>query len=91
VATRRATVIRVDDATTFIIRPNMAVRLAGVEPPASGTPEAERAREKLEDLVLRKKVEFESLEWDRFGRSIALVKVDDIDVNKEMGEYLKTL
>jgi len=91
VATRRATVIRVDDAATFIIRPNMAVRLAGIEPPASGTPDAEKARVKLESLVLRKKVEFESLEWDRFGRSLALVKVDDIDVNKEMAEYLKTL
>jgi endonuclease YncB( thermonuclease family) len=91
VATRRATVIRVNDAATFIIRPNMAVRLAGIEPPANGTPDAEKAREKLESLVLRKKVEFESLEWDRFGRSIALVKVDDINVNKEMDEYIKTL
>jgi len=90
-STRRATVIRVDDGGTFIIRPNMAVKLAGVEPPASGTPEAEGAKEKLEGLILRKKVEFESLEWDRFGRSIALVKVDGIDVNKEMAEYLKTL
>ncbi len=90
-ATRRATVIRVDDAATFIIRPNMAVRLAGIEPPVSGTPDAEKAREKLESLVLRKKVEFESLEWDRFGRSIALVKVDDIDINKEMEEFIKTL
>jgi len=89
--TRRATVIRVDDATTFIIRPNMAVKLAGVEPPGSGTPEADRAREKLESLVLRKKVEFESIEWDRLGRSIALVRVDGVDVNKTMVEYLKTL
>ena len=88
---RRATVIRVDDAATFIIRPNMAVRLAGVEPPEKGTPEAERSREKLESLVLRKKVEFESLEWDRLGRSIALVKVDGVDVNKTMVEYLKIL
>ena len=89
--TRRATVIRVDDAATFIIRPNMAVRLAGVEPPENGTPEAERSREKLESLILKKKVEFESLEWDRLGRSIALVKVDGIDVNKTMVEYLKIL
>jgi len=89
--TRRATVIRVDDAATFIIRPNMAVKLAGVEPPERGTPEAERAREKLESLVLRKKVEFETLEWDRLGRSIALVRVDDVDVNEAMREYLKTI
>lgn len=89
--TRRATVIRVDDAATFIIRPNMAVKLAGVEPPERGTPEAERARERLESLVLRKKVEFETLEWDRLGRSIAFVRVDDVDVNEAMKEYLKTI
>jgi len=69
----------------------MAVRLAGVEPPENGTAEVELAREKLESLVLQKKVEFESIEWDRLGRSIALVKVDGVDVNKTMVEYLKTL
>lgn len=88
---RRATVIRVDDATTFIIRPNMAVKLAGVEPPARGTPEAEKARERLESLVLRKKVEFETVEWDRLGRSIAKVVINDINVNEAMEEYLKAI
>lgn len=90
-ATRRATVTKVMDAVTFIIRPNMAVKLSGLKSPESGTPEAERAKEKLESLVLRKKVEFETLEWDRLGRSIAMVKVDGVDVNKEMADYFKTL
>ena len=89
--TRRATVIRVEDAATFIIRPNMVVKLADVEPPPMGTPEAERAKAKLEGLVLRRKVEFETLEWDRLGRSIATVKVDSTDVNEEMKTYIKSL
>ena len=76
---------------TFIIRPNMVVKLSGVEPPETGTPDAERAKEKLESLVLRRKVEFETIEWDRLGRSIAIVKVDGVDVNREIGDYLKTL
>ena len=88
---RRATVVRVDDAVTFVIRPNMAVKLAGVEPPARGTPEAERAKEKLESLVKGRKVEFETLEWDRLGRSIAQVTVDGVDVNKAMVEFLGSL
>lgn len=88
---RRATVIRVDDAVTFVIRPNMAVKLAGIEPPERGTPEAAKAREKLESLVKGKKVEFETLNWDRLGRSIAQVTVDGTDVNEAMAEYLKTL
>lgn len=88
---RRAMVVRVDDAVTFVIRPNMAVKLAGVEPPARGTPEAERAMEKLESLVKGRKVEFETLEWDRLGRSIAQVTVDGVDVNKAMAEFLGSL
>lgn len=30
---RRATVVKVDDAATFVIRPNMAVKLAGIRAP----------------------------------------------------------
>jgi endonuclease YncB( thermonuclease family) len=89
--TRRATVVRVNDAATFIIRPNMVVKLADVEPPRRGTPEAEKAKAKLEGLVFRRKVEFETLEWDRLGRSIATVKVDGTDVNEEMKAYIKSL
>lgn len=88
---RRATVVRVNDGVTFVIRPNMAVKLAGVEPPARGTPEAERAKERLESLVKGRKVEFETLEWDRLGRSIARVTVDGTDVNKAMAEFLGSL
>lgn len=83
--------IRVDDAATFIIRPEMAVKLAGIEPPRRGTQEAEKAKNKLESLVLHKKVEFETLEWDRFGSSIALVKVDGVDVNEEMRKHIREL
>lgn len=88
---RRAMVIRVYDAITFVIRPNMAVKLAGIEPPARGTQEAAKAREKLESLVKGKTVKFETLDWDRLGRSIAHVMVDETDVNKAMAEFLKTL
>lgn len=88
--TRRATVIRVDDAATFVIRPNMAVKLAVIEPPPRGTPEAAKAKERLESLVLGKRIEFETLEWDRLGRSIASVTVGDTDINKVMKEFLKT-
>ena len=85
---RKATVIRVDDGATFIIRPNMVVKLDGVEAPPRGTPEAERARERLEELVLGKKVEFEICEWDRLGRSSATVQVDGLNVNDEMKRFL---
>ena len=88
---RRATVVRVDDAATFVIRPNMAVKLAGIKPPARGTPEAKMAKERLENLVKGRKVEFETLEWDRLGRSIAHVRVEGMDVNEVMAEFLGSL
>jgi endonuclease YncB( thermonuclease family) len=88
---RKATVVKVDDAATFIIRPNMAVKLAGVQAPPRGTEEAREAKTELERLLLRKKVEFDTREWDRLGRSIAHVKVDGKDVNKMMAEFLENL
>ena len=88
---RRATVIRVDDGVTFIIRPNMVIKLFGLAPPERGTTKANAAKEKLEALVVGKKVEFEALQWDRLGRSLAKVWVNGIDLNEEMNRFLKTL
>ena len=88
---RRATVIRVDDGATVVIRPNMAVKLIGLTPPSRGTPGAVAAKEKLESLVLNKKIEFETETWDRLGRSLANVWVDGVDVNGAMAEFLASL
>ncbi len=87
---RRATVTRVNDGATFIIRPNMVVKLEGVKVPPRDTPEAVMAKEHLEELVLGKKVEFEVLKWDRLGRSTAAVQVDSVDVNDEMKRFLES-
>ena len=87
---RRATVTRIDDGATFIIRPNMVIKLDGIEPPSRGTLEAERAKEHLAQLILGKKVEFDTREWDRLGRSKAAVQVDGVDVNEEMKRFLES-
>ena len=83
--------MKVDDAATFIIRPNMAVKLAGIQAPAAGTEESRRAKAELERLLLGKKVEFETRDWDRLGRSIAHVKINGVDVNKAIAEFLAGL
>jgi endonuclease YncB( thermonuclease family) len=88
---RRATVIKVDDGGTLVIRPNMAVKLSGITPPKRGTPAAAAAKERLESLVLRKKIEFETETWDRLGRSLAKVWVDGVDVNGAIAEFLESL
>lgn len=67
-------------------------RQAGGNPgPPMGTDETREAKAELERLLLRKKVEFETKEWDRLGRSIAFVKVDGRDVNKAMADFLEDL
>ncbi len=88
---RRATVVRVEDASTLIIRPYMAVRLAGVEAPPRGSPEAEMARRRLEELSLNRMIEFETVEWDRLGSSIAVVWLEGLNLNEEMRTYLGRL
>jgi endonuclease YncB( thermonuclease family) len=88
---RRATVIRVDDGNTLVIRPNMAVKLTGVTPPKRGSLAAAAAKERLESLVLKKKIEFETDTWDRLGRSIARVWVDGVNVNKAMAKFLASI
>ncbi|MBS7652485.1 MAG: hypothetical protein QXD04_00200 [Candidatus Bathyarchaeia archaeon] len=88
---RGATVVRVEDASTLIIRPYMAVRLAGVEAPLRGSPEAEMARRKLEELTLNKKIEFEVQEWDRLGCGIAMVWLDGSSLNEAMRTYIEGL
>ena len=88
---RRATVIRVEDGATVVIRPNMAVKLIGLTPPARGNPGAVAAKERLESLVLNKKIDFETETWDRLGRSLANVWIDGVDVNGAMAEFLASL
>ncbi|MBS7630066.1 hypothetical protein KEJ47_00585 [Candidatus Bathyarchaeota archaeon] len=84
-SSRRATVMRVYDSTTLIIRPNTAIKLYGIEPLKRGSEIEEKAKLRLEELTLGKKIEFQTIEWDRLGRSIAIVKVDGFNLN----EYLK--
>ncbi|MGD2142739.1 MAG: thermonuclease family protein [Candidatus Bathyarchaeota archaeon] len=80
--------IRVDDGATIIIRPNTVLKLAGVTLPEIDTHEAAEAHKKLKSLVLGKKVEFETIRWDRLGRSLAMVRVDGVNVNEEIIRFL---
>jgi endonuclease YncB( thermonuclease family) len=88
---RRATVVGVEDASTLIIRPHMAVRLAGVETPPRGSSEAEMARRRLEELSLNRKIEFEVLEWDRLGCGISMVWLEGLSLNEIMRTYIEVL
>lgn len=90
-SSRKATVVKVYDSSTLIIRPNMAVKLFGVEPLKKGSEMEEKARMRLEELVLGKKIEFKTLEWDRLGRSIAIVKIDGFNLNEYLKKFIEDL
>ncbi|MGQ9679253.1 MAG: thermonuclease family protein [Candidatus Bathyarchaeia archaeon] len=90
-SSRKATVVKVYDSSTLIIRPNTAVKLFGVEPLKKGSEMEEKAKMRLEELVLGKKIEFQTLEWDRLGRSIAIVKIDGFNLNEYLKKFIEDL
>lgn len=81
--------MRVYDSTTLIIRPNTAIKLYGIDPLKKGSRIEEKVRLRLEELTLGKKIEFQTIEWDRLGRSIAIVKVDGFNLNEYLKSFIK--
>ena len=77
------TVSRVVDGDTFDTDTNVRIRLWGVDAPEY--PQgclSKRAKDRLEELVLAKKVRLEEQGKDNFGRTLAKVWQDDLFINK---------
>lgn len=60
------------------------VRLAGINAPELGQPYSRRARQALSGFVFGKDVTLIVQDRDRYGRTVAQVKVADLDVNAEL-------
>lgn len=88
---KQATVIEILDAASFRLRTDAIIILDGVTPPTKGSDAEKKAKEKLAELVLKKKISYETTQFDEFGRTKAKVQIDGIDVNKSMVDYLKSL
>ena len=82
---RKEKVTRVVDGDTFMTgsRKN-PVRLANVNAPEKGTRGATTATQALRDLVQGQTVSVETVARDKYGRSVAKVKVDNRSVNVAM-------
>ena len=80
------TVTRVIDGDTFetASRPAHSVRLQGVNTPEKGQPGYGAAKRKLNSLIAGKKVEVESVARDKYGRTVAKVRVDGRSVSAAM-------
>lgn len=66
------------------------VWLAGVNPPESGKKGSAAARKALKALIEGETVKIDTVARDRFGRSIAKVKLGRRSVNKAMQEQLSS-
>lgn len=80
-------VVRVIDGDTFDLEGGIRVRLFGIEAPEY--PKgclSQKAKERLEELVLGKEAEIEVEGSDSFGRKLGFVTVDGIFVNRVLVE-----
>ena len=90
-APKRATPVEIIDGTSFRLRTDAIIVLDGVETPDMTTPEGQKAKEKLAELVLKKKVEYETTEWTPMGQTKANVNREGLDINAEMQSFIDSL
>lgn len=82
----RVVAIADGDTLTVLTAENtqLKVRLAQVDTPEKGQPYANRSRQALAELVFGKNVQLLVVDTDRYGRTVAGVKVDNLDVASEL-------
>jgi endonuclease YncB( thermonuclease family) len=62
----------------------LRIRLHGIDAPESGQDFGDRAKSELSTMVAGKVVEVQVKDRDKYGRFVALLRVDGLDVNREM-------
>ena len=87
---RKEKVTRIIDGDTFETnRRKKPVRLANVNAPEKGKRGAPQARKELDKLIRGQEVYIDTVARDKWGRSVANVKIGRRSVNKAMKESLK--
>jgi len=85
---KKATPVEIIDGQSFRLRTDAIIVLEGVEAPDKVSPAGQKAKEKLAELVLKKKVEYETTEWTPMGQTKANVTLDGLDINAEMKKFI---
>jgi endonuclease YncB( thermonuclease family) len=81
-----AKIIVVIDGDTVVIRRAsglLKIRLAEIDAPEKGQPFGEESKQSLSGMVLRKQVKVVSRAVDKYGRMVATLQLDGLDVNTE--------
>ena len=78
-------IVVIDGDTVLILRGNkqIKVRLAGIDAPEKAQAFGENSKQSLTELVLNKQVRVDSQAKDSYGRMVAQIKVDELNVNYE--------
>jgi micrococcal nuclease len=81
-------IVHVQDGDTITVlnadRTQHKVRLSAIDAPELGQPYGRAARHVLAELMAGQVVEIGDKGTDRYGRTVAVVLVDDMNVNREM-------
>lgn len=88
---KKATPVEIMDGQSFRLRTDAIIVLDGVEAPSKSTSEGKKAMDKLKELVLNKKVEYETTQWTSMGQTKAIVTLDGVNINEKMIEFLASL
>jgi endonuclease YncB( thermonuclease family) len=87
-----ATPVEIVDGISFRLRTDQIIILDGLTAPPKNSEKDKKAMVALSEIVLKKKVSYESHSIDTFGRSKSQVNLEDgTDVNKKMAEFLATI
>ncbi len=81
-----ARIIVVIDGDTVVIRRAgglLKIRLAEIDAPEKGQPFGEESKQSLSEMVLRKQVTVVSRAVDKYGRMVANLSLNGLDVNTE--------
>jgi len=80
-------VIGISDGDTITVlrdKQPQKIRLYGIDCPEKRQPFGKKAKQFTSDLVFGKLVEVEPVTIDRYGRTVAFVRVENITVNEEL-------
>lgn len=83
-------VVGIGDGDTLTLltadKQQVKVRLAEIDTPEKAQPYGQKARQALADLTFQKQVVLVVQDRDRYGRTVARVSVDGVDVNRKLVE-----
>ncbi len=89
-APRKEKVTKVIDGDTFMTdKRKNAVRLSNLDTPEKREPGYQAAKKDLSNLIAGQEVSIDTVARDKYGRSVADVKIGSTSVNKSMKKHQK--